>query len=357
MAIVNYSGSLQIAQNFTSDVERLKAIVAGRRFPSGPLPNDNGAGGLGRAAANFGTRNVIMAIRDLAKNLATIPGRKSLVLLTAGFKVSPDILSRRDGDDRCLQPVERRDLSDRCKRSGSGQRVHSAHAFRAVSFPKRRLQPMSGTGRRRLGERRRERAHRGRAPEGAAAAPQRRRQQGRPGAGTGSTPDQLEATPVERTRARRRSIRVTPTRMIVPKIPESATTNQQVMYMLADGTGGFVIVNTNDLLGGMQKIAKEMNEFYLIGYTPPNLEDGKETCHTIRVKVDKGGNTVRARTGYCNAKLKDVLAQTPTEKTLENRATAEQTGTIAASMQAPYFLHRLKRGARERRAWRFHRNR
>jgi len=115
-------------------------------------------------------------------------------------------------------------------------------------------------------------------------------------------------------------------RMIVPKIPESATTNQQVMYMLADGTGGFVIVNTNDLLGGMQKIAKEMNEFYLIGYTPPSLENGKETCHTIRVKVDKGA-TVRARTGYCNAKLKDVLAQTPTEKTLEGRVAAAQAGS------------------------------
>jgi hypothetical protein len=126
--------------------------------------------------------------------------------------------------------------------------------------------------------------------------------------------------------------------MIVPKIPDSATTNQQVMYMLADGTGGFVIVNTNDLLGGMQKIAKEMNEFYLIGYTPPALEDGKETCHTIRVKVDKGGDNVRARTGYCNTKPKDVLAQTPTEKTLEARATAGAAGTVAASMQAPYFF-------------------
>jgi hypothetical protein len=127
-------------------------------------------------------------------------------------------------------------------------------------------------------------------------------------------------------------------RMIMPKIPDSATTNQQVMYMLADGTGGFVIANTNDLLGGMDKIGKEMNEFYLIGYTPTSAEDGKETCHTIRVKVDKGGDTVRARTGYCTAKLKDVLAQTPTEKTLEARATAEGAGTVGASMQAPFFF-------------------
>jgi hypothetical protein len=97
-------------------------------------------------------------------------------------------------------------------------------------------------------------------------------------------------------------------------------------------------MNTNDLLGGMQKIAKEMNEFYLLGYTPPLAEDGKETCHSIRVKVDKGGNTVRARTGYCTAKSKDVLAQTTTEKTLETRAAAPQAGNVAASMLAPYFF-------------------
>jgi hypothetical protein len=127
-------------------------------------------------------------------------------------------------------------------------------------------------------------------------------------------------------------------RMMIPRIPDSASTNQQVMYMLADGTGGFVIMNTNDLLGGMQKIAKEMNEFYLIGYTPPEREEGKETCHSIRVKVDKGGDNVRARSGYCTAKLKDVLAQTPTEKTLENRVAAAAPGNVAASMQAPYFF-------------------
>ena len=39
-------------------------------------------------------------------------------------------------------------------------------------------------------------------------------------------------------------------REIVPQFPPSASTNQQVLYQLADGTGGFVILNTNDLLGG-----------------------------------------------------------------------------------------------------------
>jgi len=336
MAIVNYSGALQIAQNFTSDVERLKAIVAGTKLSVGPGPNESGPGGLGRAAANFGTRNVIMAIRDLAKNLSTIPGRKSLMLLTAGFKVTPDLLSDVTATiDVCnrsnvaIYPIDVRGLV-----AGSASiqpMLLEQSPFRnAFYIPQGRGStgtgttgsPTTGTG--------------STGGRGAPTAPSSGTSTGSRGS-TGTSPTGTSAgksgtvggVPVASTNA---------ARMIVPKIPESASTNQQVMYMLADGTGGFVIVNTNDLLGGMQKIAKEMNEFYLIGYTPPALEDGKETCHSIRVKVDKGGDSVRARTGYCNAKLKDVLAQTPTEKTLEARVSAAQAGNVTASMQAPYFF-------------------
>ena len=33
---------------------------------------------------------------------------------------------------------------------------------------------------------------------------------------------------------------------------------------------GFEIFNTNDFLQGLQKVAKEMNEYYNLGYAPPN---------------------------------------------------------------------------------------
>jgi hypothetical protein len=119
------------------------------------------------------------------------------------------------------------------------------------------------------------------------------------------------------------------------RFPESATTNQQVLYMLADGTGGFVIANTNDLLGGLAKINKEQNEYYLLGYTPPESAEG--SCHTIRVKVSKGYN-VRARTGYCNVKSADLLAGTPVEKQMETAARGTQAPTIPAPpMQVAFF--------------------
>lgn len=125
-------------------------------------------------------------------------------------------------------------------------------------------------------------------------------------------------------------------RILIPKFPESSSTNQQLLYMLANGTGGFVIANTNDLLSGMEKIGKEQNEYYLLGYTPPESEEG--TCHELKVKVEhSAGALTRARTGYCNAKPRDVLAGNTIEKQLETRAAASQPGNAQASVQAPFF--------------------
>ena len=121
---------------------------------------------------------------------------------------------------------------------------------------------------------------------------------------------------------------------LIPTVPNVAE-NQQVLYQLAQGTGGFVIVNSNDLLGGMQKIAREQTEYYVLGYTPAATDEG--SCHLLKVKVERPGTNVRSRTGYCNGKATDMLAGKPEEKQLENRMTGSQPGTIAASMLAPYF--------------------
>jgi len=124
-------------------------------------------------------------------------------------------------------------------------------------------------------------------------------------------------------------------RLLIPKLPDSTTDNQNIMFMLAQGTGGFVIHETNDLTGGMEKIGKEQDQYYLLGYTPPDSEEG--SCHTLRVKVERSGTEVRFRTGYCNSKPVDLLAGNSTEKDLETRAAAAQAGNVSASMQLPYF--------------------
>jgi hypothetical protein len=107
------------------------------------------------------------------------------------------------------------------------------------------------------------------------------------------------------------------------------------MYVLADGTGGFVIVNTNDLLGGFQKIAKDQDQYYLIGYEP--AETGESRCHSLRVKVNRGGIKLRSRTAYCSIPPQDLLAGSPVEKELEKRVSAAESGEIAGSLADPFF--------------------
>jgi len=66
----------------------------------------------------------------------------------------------------------------------------------------------------------------------------------------------------------------------------------------ATSSGGFVVRNTNDLSGGIQRIAKETLAYYLLGYVPTNTaRDGE--FREIEVKLTNGkGRNVRARKGY-----------------------------------------------------------
>jgi hypothetical protein len=127
----------------------------------------------------------------------------------------------------------------------------------------------------------------------------------------------------------------TQSRQIIPPFPPSASTNQQVLYQLADGTGGFVILNTNDLLGGMEKIAKDQSQYYSLGYKPSDSPEG--SCHTLKVKVERGGMVVRSRSGYCNVRPRDLLAGNSIEKELETRATTEMPGNVDVSVRTPFF--------------------
>jgi VWFA-related protein len=65
---------------------------------------------------------------------------------------------------------------------------------------------------------------------------------------------------------------------------------------VAAATGGSTIRDTNDLLGGLTRVAEEASAYYLLGYQPDKPRDGKH--HKLEVKVSRPGVTVRARRGY-----------------------------------------------------------
>jgi VWFA-related protein len=69
------------------------------------------------------------------------------------------------------------------------------------------------------------------------------------------------------------------------------------LQFLADETGGVFVENTNDLVAGVWRVAADLRQYYLLGYTSTNSrEDGK--YRRITVKVRQRGVTVLARKGY-----------------------------------------------------------
>jgi VWFA-related protein len=66
---------------------------------------------------------------------------------------------------------------------------------------------------------------------------------------------------------------------------------------LAEGTGGQLFENTNNLRQGFERIESDLRNYYLLGYTPANDKyDGK--FRNIEVRVKRSGVTVAARKGY-----------------------------------------------------------
>jgi VWFA-related protein len=395
IAIAEFGGTVHISQNFTADSERLKQVVAGLKGSS-VSPNAQppvmvaslGAPSLGpslsSAEADFGVQTVLLALRSLAKGLSTVPGRKTLVMLTSGFPLNTEYQSELTAViDTCnksnvaIYPIDVRGLvAGGMVAPHSRLSLPSTHAVSTSYVPATfhysgsdSAQPMlrlaafaewdalpaqhgggggggggghggggtggggtggGGTGGGGTG---------GGGTGGGGTGGGGKSGGGGTGGGgttggggkTGGTTGTTGGTPYNNNL----TSPYNQPRQIVPQFPPSASDNQQVLYQLADGTGGFVILNTNDLLGGLQKIAKDQNQYYLLGYKPMVSAEG--SCHTLKVKVERGGTEVRARSGYCNVRPADLLAGNPIEKDLESRAGGEMQGNVAALMQAPFF--------------------
>jgi VWFA-related protein len=392
IAVVEFGGTLRITQNFTTDSERLKKVVAGIKFstvsPNSPSPDlastslpqsstpSLGPPAFGGLEADFGARSVFLALRNVAKGLAGVPGRKTLVMLSAGFPMTLELESELNATiDACnkanvaVYPIDVRGLvapvptpmspgaslksrpdvitphvvaaSLAYRGSMTSSLLHLASFAAEPAEPPQHAGGGGGGGGGAGG------GHGGGgggAPGGGGAGGGGGKGGsggsaggggkggstgggstgggGARGGGGGAPVIPTNYTPLN------------PPQQLIPQIP-NVSNNQQFLYQLAEGTGGFVIVNTNDLLGGMERIAKDQSEYYLLGYRPPDSADG--SCHSLKVKVNRSGTQIRFRSGYCKVRPQDLLAGSTTEKDLESRASGELKGNVTASLQTPYF--------------------
>ena len=73
--------------------------------------------------------------------------------------------------------------------------------------------------------------------------------------------------------------------------------SQDSLRVLADETGGFAAVNTNDFRNAFERIVQENSSYYVLGYHPEDdRRDGR--FRRLEVKVNRPGLQVRFRKGY-----------------------------------------------------------
>jgi VWFA-related protein len=388
MAVVDFGGALRIVQNFTANADLLRAAVAGVKNSS-VNPNANvadnqpvtvassGLSSLSTAEADFGARSMLLAVRSLAKNLRSVPGRKMVVLFSGGFALTPENESELTATiDACNKAnvaiyaldarglvatapggSARNDLGDgehqlvanrESEQSATSRArlVLASYSAGAAADPQR---PGGGGGTGGTGGT--GGGGGGRGTGGGTGGTGGKGGTGGTGAGGkgggtsggtggktgGGTTGGGSGTGgrVSNPGAYNFNSPYNQPRTIVPPFPPSVATNQQILAALAEGTGGFTIFNTNDLLGGLERIGREQSEFYILGYSPKDTPEG--SCHTLKVKLNRGGTNVRSRSGYCNVHTANALEGKPVEKQLESRATGTQGGSIKGAMQAPYF--------------------
>jgi VWFA-related protein len=96
---------------------------------------------------------------------------------------------------------------------------------------------------------------------------------------------------------------------------------QESMRSLAVDTEGEAIINTNNIEGGLRRIADDLSSYYLFGYYSTNGKlDGR--YRTITVRVKQPGVRVRARRGYRARTAEQVVAAATVAANVDPASTA-----------------------------------
>jgi VWFA-related protein len=101
-------------------------------------------------------------------------------------------------------------------------------------------------------------------------------------------------------------------RLDVNGLRDELRNQQDSLKVLAEETGGFAAINSNDYSNAFNRMRDENSNYYLLGYYATNdRRDGR--FRKIEVRVGRSGLTVRARKGYVAPRNK-LAAAAPTGK-------------------------------------------
>jgi VWFA-related protein len=292
VAIIRTSGGIGALQQFTSDkrqlyaaVDHIKWYAAGRSgvTPFAPIqPPTPGAFGaeidaktkeMDEFREDFFAVGTLGAVSYVVKGLGDLPGRKSILLISDGFRINDNekITSQMGTEsgarnNRTLQRLQA--LIDQASRASVVIYTMNASGiqnYSAISAEDSLSDATSASGAR-------------------------------------SPSDVTQLLSDRRT---------------------AAFDQQSGLDYLAQQTGGLSIRNTNDLSGGIRKILEDQRGYYLIGYRPDQStfdpKTGRRSFHHLTLKVTRPGEfIVRMRKGFFGVTDSEVASAsvTPREQVL-----------------------------------------
>jgi hypothetical protein len=105
------------------------------------------------------------------------------------------------------------------------------------------------------------------------------------------------------------------------------------LITLANETDGMAVVNTNDLRGGMKRIADDLAAYYVLGYYTTNTKfDGR--VRDIKVRLKSSGKAVRARRQYRAPTEAEIAALSRPAASTGTTATAARPSPLQVALAA-----------------------
>ncbi|NNE98929.1 MAG: VWA domain-containing protein [Pyrinomonadaceae bacterium] len=286
VAIIKTGGGSGALQQFTSDKDKLNSVIDQLRW------NPGGLGGVGTFEPIGGLiehnipgredviSKMFLSVKNIIRSMKSVPGRKSLMLLSDGFSltVSPSLELETDlrNEDDSTTTRELSIAKELVKLANRSSVVIYTMDARGVQY--------TGIT----------------AADNTLAIPNRR---GRPAA----------LNPRFRSTIRNRQA-------ILDR-------NRAGLKFVAEETGGFSIQNNNDISNGIEKVVQDQS-YYLIAYEPGEESFDPETrrFNKLQIKVKRKGLKVRYRSGFFG------ISESDENKTALNNGESE----IVAAIKLPY---------------------
>lgn len=108
--------------------------------------------------------------------------------------------------------------------------------------------------------------------------------------------------------------------------------SQQGLRVLAQQTGGFAVINNNDLSRGMERVLNDQKGYYLLGYQPDDetFDPKKARFNKLVVKLKRSDLSIRYRSGFYGIRDEEVKPQpkTPRQQILAALTSPLSSGEI-----------------------------